>query len=93
MYEAALRAPCEGAGDILAITDKRTAEAGNRRRQTVLLSATLHSKLDSLASLSLQNPAAIGFQVQVSYIDVAGARCGMQSLSQPLGMPFLLTTC
>ncbi|EIE24630.1 DEAD-domain-containing protein [Coccomyxa subellipsoidea C-169] len=58
------KAPCDGAGDILAITDKRTAEAGNRRRQTVLLSATLHSKLDSLASLSLQNPAAIGFQVQ-----------------------------
>jgi hypothetical protein len=34
----------------------------------VLLSATLHSKLDSLASLSLQNPAAIGFQVQVSWM-------------------------
>ncbi|BDA42696.1 DEAD-box ATP-dependent RNA helicase 17 [Coccomyxa sp. Obi] len=53
-------------GEILAITDRRTSEAGNRRRQTVLLSATLHSKLDSLASLSLQNPAAIGFQVQAA---------------------------
>lgn len=57
---------CNAPGEILAITDKRTAEAGNRRRQTVLLSATLHSNLDSLASLSLQDPSAVGFQVEVS---------------------------
>lgn len=52
------------AGEIIGILDKRIAEAGNRRRQTVLLSATLHDKLESLATLSLQDPAAIGFGIQ-----------------------------
>ena len=54
-----------GAGEIIGILDKRVAEAGNRKRQTVLLSATLHSRLSTLASLSLKDFDPIGFRVQV----------------------------
>ena len=53
------------AGEIISILDRRVEEAGNRKRQTVLLSATLHSRLSTLASLSLKDFDSIGFQVQV----------------------------
>jgi ATP-dependent RNA helicase DDX31/DBP7 len=36
-----------------------------RRRQTVLLSATLHPGLSVLAGLSLQDPVGVGFKAQV----------------------------
>ena len=55
-------------GEIIDILDKRVAEAGNRKRQTVLLSATLHSRLSTLASLSLQDFDPIGFRVQASLL-------------------------
>jgi hypothetical protein len=64
-------------GDIISMVDERTAGAGSRRRQTVLLSATLHDKLDTLASLSLQDPAAIGFEVKVCGISALRQLCGM----------------
>ena len=51
-----------GAGDIISILDQRTAAAGNRRRQTVLLSATLHSNLGALATLSLTQPVSVGIK-------------------------------
>ena len=45
------------------LLDERTAEADYaQRRTTALLSATLHARLGSLASLSLKDPAAIGFE-------------------------------
>ncbi|CAL5219539.1 g1390 [Coccomyxa viridis] len=53
-------------GEIISMLDKRVAEAGNRKRQTVLLSATLHSRLSTLASLSLKEFDPIGFRVQGS---------------------------
>ena len=53
------------AGEIISILDKRVEEAGNRKRQTVLLSATLHSRLSTLASLSLKEFDPIGFKVKV----------------------------
>ena len=56
-----------GAGEIISILDKRVQEAGNRKRQTVLLSATLHSRLSTLASLSLKEFDPIGFRVQVHH--------------------------
>ena len=55
---------CMCAGEIISILDKRVQEAGNRKRQTVLLSATLHSRLSTLASLSLKEFDPIGFRVQ-----------------------------
>lgn len=46
-----------------ALLDARSSEADYaQRRTTALLSATLHSRLGSLASLSLKDPAAIGFE-------------------------------
>lgn len=51
-----------GTGDIIAILDKRTELSRNRRRQTVLLSATLHNNLGSLATLSLTNPVSVGIR-------------------------------
>ena len=51
-----------GAGDIIAILDKRTEMSRNRRRQTVLLSATLHANLGKLATLSLTNPVSVGIR-------------------------------
>ena len=51
-----------GAGDIISILDQRTEAAGNRRRQTVLLSATLHSNLGALATLSLTQPVSVGIK-------------------------------
>ena len=60
-----------GAAEIVHILDERMAAPGERRRQTVLLSATLHSKLDSLASLSLRDPAAVGLRVQASHTPLA----------------------
>ena len=56
------------AGEIISILDKRVEEAGNRKRQTVLLSATLHSRLSTLASLSLRDFDSIGFRVQVQHL-------------------------
>ena len=56
------------AGEIISILDRRVEEAGNRKRQTVLLSATLHSRLSTLASLSLKDFDSIGFHVQVDPI-------------------------
>jgi superfamily II DNA/RNA helicase len=49
----------------VALLDARIAQAGGRQRQTVLLSATLHSRLDALASLSLRDPLPIGLKTQV----------------------------
>lgn len=50
---------------ICTVLDQRTAEDDYaHRRTTALLSATLHSNLGSLASLSLKDPAAIGFTLQ-----------------------------
>ncbi|GIL86758.1 hypothetical protein Vretifemale_14995, partial [Volvox reticuliferus] len=37
---------------------------GAKRRQTVLLSATLHKQLGALAELSLKEPAVIGFEMR-----------------------------
>lgn len=50
------------AGDIISILDQRTEAAGNRCRQTVLLSATLHSNLGALATLSLTQPVSVGIK-------------------------------
>ncbi|KAL0041444.1 hypothetical protein WJX79_003656 [Trebouxia sp. C0005] len=52
-------------GDIIAILDKRTDMSRNRRRQTVLLSATLHANLGKLATLSLTNPVSVGIRAEV----------------------------
>lgn len=52
----------DGAGDIISVLDQRTQAAGNRRRQTVLLSATLHANLGTLATLSLTQPVSVGIQ-------------------------------
>ncbi|PRW60362.1 DEAD-box ATP-dependent RNA helicase 17 [Chlorella sorokiniana] len=49
--------------EVCALLDARSTEADYaQRRTTALLSATLHSRLGSLASLSLKDPAAIGFE-------------------------------
>ncbi len=56
---------CIRAGEIISILDKRIEEADNRKRQTVLLSATLHSRLSTLASLSLKEFDSVGFRVLV----------------------------
>lgn len=50
------------AGDIISILDKRTEMSRNRRRQTVLLSATLHANLGKLATLSLTHPVSVGIR-------------------------------
>lgn len=50
------------AGDIITILDKRTELSRNRRRQTVLLSATLHANLGKLATLSLTDPVSVGIR-------------------------------
>ncbi len=51
------------AAQVCTLLDARSAEADYaQRRTTALLSATLHSRLGSLASLSLKDPAAIGFE-------------------------------
>ena len=68
------------AGEIISILDKRVEEAGNRKRQTVLLSATLHSRLSTLASLSLRDFDSIGFKVQVQHLG-SGAQEVVPSLS------------
>ncbi|KAL3160790.1 hypothetical protein ABBQ38_009201 [Trebouxia sp. C0009 RCD-2024] len=52
-------------GEIIAILDKRTELSRNRRRQTVLLSATLHANLGKLATLSLTNPVSVGIRAEV----------------------------
>ena len=45
--------------------DERSAAAGTRRRQTVLLSATLVAGLEGLATLTLHDPVPVGFQTRV----------------------------
>ncbi|GLI69279.1 hypothetical protein VaNZ11_013855 [Volvox africanus] len=48
--------------------DGARSEGGDQssRRQTVLLSATLHKQLEVLAELSLQEPAVVGFEVRMT---------------------------
>ena len=48
--------------EILSIIDKRLEQARTGPRQTVLMSATMHSNLTRLATLSLQQPVKIGFR-------------------------------
>ena len=53
---------------IVALLDSRSAEAdyaAATRRTTALYSATLHSNLGALASLSLREPAAVGFSYEM----------------------------
>ena len=45
--------------------DERSVAAGTRRRQTVLLSATLVAGLEGLATLTLHDPVPVGFQTRV----------------------------
>ncbi|KAK9817068.1 hypothetical protein WJX72_009018 [[Myrmecia] bisecta] len=61
--------------EMVDILDRRTGEAGTRRRQTALFSATLHSNLGQLATLSLHNPASVGFSAQLinGQLTVSGA--------------------
>lgn len=46
-------------------TPPATGQQQQHRRQTVLLSATLHPGLSTLAGLSLQDPVAVGFKAQL----------------------------
>lgn len=46
----------------MRIVDDRASKAGNPRRQTLLLSATLGPELQSLADLSLQQPTLVGLE-------------------------------
>ena len=63
-FEAKLKA-------IIAKFDARSSSGsdsgsdGGRRRQTALLSATLHPGLSELAGLSLQEPVGVGFKAKV----------------------------
>lgn len=50
-------------GSIFEALDERSAALADSRRQTVLLSATLPAQLGRLASLSMQDPVAVGFSV------------------------------
>lgn len=51
-------------GEIVSLVDSRRS-APSAPRQTVLLSATLHSKLGALAQLSLRNPVSVGFKCEL----------------------------
>lgn len=51
--------------EIVGILDKRLEEARTGPRQTALFSATMHSNLGKLATLSLRNPVAVGFRAKV----------------------------
>jgi superfamily II DNA/RNA helicase len=48
--------------EIVGILDKRLEDARTGPRQTALFSATMHSNLGKLATLSLRNPVAVGFR-------------------------------
>ncbi len=53
------------AGEAVRMLDERSVAAGTRRRQTVLLSATLVAGLEGLATLTLHDPVPVGFQTRV----------------------------
>ena len=50
------------AAAITGLLDQSIQRAGNRPRQTVLLSATLPAGLGDMASINLQNAVSVGFQ-------------------------------
>ena len=50
------------AAAITGMLDQSIQRAGNRPRQTVLLSATLPAGLGDMASINLQNAVSVGFQ-------------------------------
>lgn len=72
--QAAAAAARNGGGEEGAeeLEEQEEDKSGRKRRQTVLLSATLHAQLSSLAAVSLHNPAAVGFTVS----KVGGGRTG-----------------
>lgn len=49
---------------IVSLIDQQRTDP-DARRQTVLLSATMHQKLGTLAQLSLHNPMSIGFKCEL----------------------------
>jgi hypothetical protein len=56
--------------DIISILDERLENARTGPRQTVLVSATMHSNLTQLAALSLQQPIMIGFRYIYIHADL-----------------------
>ena len=73
-------------GTAAAVGMHRDAPTRSARRQTVLLSATLHQDLGDLAAAILSDPVPVGFAVQSLVSDPVAVGFAVQSLVSEEGV-------